>query len=64
MNGGAPRKEAAWLDERERKELLGIARGYKERGLPISVIVIDFFHCQSRETGGSTRHIGLIRRAW
>lgn len=27
-----------------REELLGIARGYKERGLPISVIVIDFFH--------------------
>jgi alpha-D-xyloside xylohydrolase len=26
------------------EELLGIARGYKERGLPISVIVIDFFH--------------------
>ncbi len=25
-------------------ELLSIARGYKERGLPLSVIVIDFFH--------------------
>jgi AmmeMemoRadiSam system protein A len=30
MNGGAPRKEAAWLDERERKELLGIARATVE----------------------------------
>ncbi|MCL2833474.1 MAG: glycoside hydrolase family 31 protein [Treponema sp.] len=26
------------------EELLGIAREYKKRGLPISVIVIDFFH--------------------
>ncbi len=26
------------------EELLAIARGYKERGLPISVIVVDFFH--------------------
>lgn len=26
------------------EELLGIAREYKRRGLPISVIVIDFFH--------------------
>lgn len=25
-------------------ELLRVARGYKERGVPISVIVIDFFH--------------------
>ena len=26
------------------EELLGVAREYKKRGLPISVIVIDFFH--------------------
>ena len=26
------------------EELLEVARGYKKRGLPISVIVIDFFH--------------------
>ena len=26
------------------EELLGIAREYKKRGLPISVIVVDFFH--------------------
>ncbi len=26
------------------EELLSIVRGYKERGLPLSVIVIDFFH--------------------
>jgi alpha-D-xyloside xylohydrolase len=25
-------------------ELLGVARAYKERGLPLSVIVIDYFH--------------------
>ncbi|MDR1176563.1 MAG: glycoside hydrolase family 31 protein [Treponema sp.] len=30
------------------EELLGVAREYKKRGLPISVIVVDFFHwpCQ------------------
>ena len=26
------------------EELLSIAREYKKRGLPISVIVVDFFH--------------------
>ena len=26
------------------EELLSVARGYKERGLPVSVIVIDYFH--------------------
>jgi alpha-D-xyloside xylohydrolase len=26
------------------EELLAVARGFKERGLPLSVIVIDFFH--------------------
>ena len=25
-------------------ELLGVAREYKRRGLPLSVIVIDYFH--------------------
>ena len=32
------------LRYRTQEELLSIARGYKERGLPIDVIVIDFFH--------------------
>ncbi len=32
------------LRYRTQDELLSIARGYKERGLPIDVIVIDFFH--------------------
>jgi alpha-D-xyloside xylohydrolase len=27
-----------------RDELMAVARGYRERGLPLSVIVIDFFH--------------------
>src|ERR1019366_2965641 len=29
---------------RTQDELLGVAREYKKRGLPLSVIVIDFFH--------------------
>lgn len=32
------------LRYRSQEELLKVARGYKERGLPLSVIVIDFFH--------------------
>jgi len=32
------------LRYRSQEELLNIARGYTSRGLPISVIVIDFFH--------------------
>jgi alpha-D-xyloside xylohydrolase len=32
------------LRYQNQEELLGIAREYKKRGLPISVIVIDFFH--------------------
>ena len=29
---------------RTQEELLNVAREYKRRGLPISVIIIDFFH--------------------
>lgn len=32
------------LRYRNQQELLEVARGYKQRNLPISVIVIDFFH--------------------
>ncbi len=32
------------LRYRSQAELLDVARGYKSRGLPLSVIVIDFFH--------------------
>lgn len=32
------------LRYRTQAELLNVARGYKSRGLPLSVIVIDFFH--------------------
>ena len=32
------------LRYKSRDELLSVARGYRERGLPLSVIVIDFFH--------------------
>ena len=32
------------LRYRSQEELLSVARGYKKRGLPLSVIVIDFFH--------------------
>lgn len=32
------------LRYRNQDELLGVAREYKKRGLPLSVIVIDFFH--------------------
>jgi alpha-D-xyloside xylohydrolase len=32
------------LRYRSQEELLEVARGYKERGIPLSVIVIDFFH--------------------
>jgi len=32
------------LRYRSQEELLTVARGYRSRGLPISVIVIDFFH--------------------
>lgn len=32
------------LRYRTQEELLEVARGYKKRGLPISVIVVDFFH--------------------
>ena len=32
------------LRYRTQEELLGIAREYKKRGLPLSVIVVDFFH--------------------
>lgn len=32
------------LRYRTQDELLSVARAYKERGLPLSVIVIDFFH--------------------
>lgn len=32
------------LRYRTQEELLGVAREYKRRGLPVSVIVIDFFH--------------------
>ena len=32
------------LRYRTQEELLGVAREYKRRGLPLSVIVVDFFH--------------------
>lgn len=32
------------LRYRTQEELLNVARGYRSRGLPLSVIVIDFFH--------------------
>jgi alpha-D-xyloside xylohydrolase len=32
------------LRYRTQEELLGVAREYKRRGLPLSIIVIDFFH--------------------
>ncbi|PJM74593.1 TIM-barrel domain-containing protein [Bifidobacterium simiarum] len=32
------------LRYKTQEELLRVARGYKERGVPISVIVVDFFH--------------------
>ena len=35
---------AAEVVSRNQQELLEVARGYKQRNLPISVIVIDFFH--------------------
>lgn len=40
------------------EELLSIAREYKKRGLPISVIVVDFFHWPCRGIGSSTPPIG------
>jgi alpha-D-xyloside xylohydrolase len=45
-------------------ELLGVAREYKRRGLPLSVIVADYFHWTARASGGSTRRSGLIQRRW
>jgi alpha-D-xyloside xylohydrolase len=32
------------LRDRNQEELLGVAREYMRRGVPLSVIVIDFFH--------------------
>lgn len=32
------------LRYRTQEELLAVARGYRERGLPLSVIVVDYFH--------------------
>ena len=45
-------------------ELLGIAREYKRRNLPIDLIVIDFFHWPKQGDWGSTPLIGLIRTQW
>ena len=46
------------------EELLEVARQYKRRGLPIDVIVIDYFHCQSRENGNLIRYTGRILMQW
>ncbi len=45
-------------------ELLNVAREYKRRGLPLSVIVIDYFHWTRRATGSSTRTSGPTRPPW
>ena len=45
-------------------ELLSVAREYKRRGLPLSVIVVDFFHWTHRATGSSTRTSGPTRPRW
>ncbi len=43
---------------RTREELREFAREYKRRNLPISVIVIDFFHWPDGVTGCSMRATG------
>ena len=43
------------------EELLQVAREYKKRGLPISVIVIDYFHWTCRENGSLILRNGLIQ---
>ena len=46
------------------EEVLETAREYKRRGLPLSVIVIDFFTGNIRGTGHLTRNIFLIHKLW
>ena len=46
------------------EELLQVAREYKKRGLPISVIVIDYFHWTMQENGSLILRNGLIPRPW
>lgn len=36
------------LRYRTQDELLAVARGYRQRGLPLSVIVVDFFHWENQ----------------
>ena len=36
------------------EELLAVARKHKRRGLPLSVIVVDYFHWSARANGAST----------
>lgn len=43
------------------EELLEVAREYKRRNLPISVIVVDFSTGLCRVNGNLTRHTGRIR---
>ena len=50
------------LRYRTQDELLEVAREHKRRGLPLSVIVCDFFHWTHWATGGSTRRSGPTRR--
>ena len=45
-------------------ELLNIAREYKKRGLPISVIVVDFFHWPYEGEWKFDPSIGRIRTPW
>ena len=50
------------LRYKTQEELLEVAREYKRRGLPISVIVSDFFHWPQQGSGSSTRVLARSRR--
>src|SRR5579875_3251416 len=52
------------LRYRTQDELLSVAREYKRRGLPLSVIVIDYFHWTLQGDWRLTRRHGPIRRRW
>lgn len=42
------------LRYRTQQEVLEVAREYRRRNLPLSVMVIDFFHWPNQGTGAST----------
>ena len=52
------------LRYRTQQEVLEVAREYHRRHLPLSVIVIDFFHWPNQGTGASIPKTGQIRRRW